>query len=223
MIFERKKVMSIDEFLELQKGEHKSKIDLIIGKLTRPSSLKKTMIFSLSFYLRFQEVVYASGEDIQKLNLAVNKLLNIFRYFGKFICLFFCFAEIIKSLAEGDVKSIGKIILKYSIAFSSFYFLPWLFEIIRSCFEIGGIFVAETLKRIYESLRSIIRFFDYLVHPNKILISTWNWTVKISFTLCMLISLISLLAYLLGNKKYGKCVSGSILVYTLIQAINSVF
>lgn len=135
MIFERKKVISIDEFLELQRGEHKSKLDLIIGKLTRSNALKRTMIFSLASYLSFQEAVYAAGEDIQKLNSAGNKLLNIFRYFGKFICLFFCFAEIIKSLAEGDVKSIGKIILKYSIAFSSFYFLPWLFEIIRSCFE----------------------------------------------------------------------------------------
>lgn len=82
--------------------------------------------------------------------------------------------------------------------------------------------MTESLKRIDESLRGIVKFFDYLFHPSKILISTWNWTVKISFTLCMLTALISLLAYLSGNKKYGKCVPGSILVYTLIQAINSV-
>ncbi|AWZ48402.1 hypothetical protein C3495_06020 [Clostridiaceae bacterium 14S0207] len=79
----------------------------------------------------------------------------------------------------------------------------------------------ETLNKINNNLKSIVKFFDYIFHPSKIVCAAWNWTVRVSFILCLLTALISILVYLSGNKKFGKYVSGSIVVYTLIQAINS--
>lgn len=127
------KVMSLEEFLKVEKQDKIIRLDDTITKLTRNKKLNKLIIISLASYINLQKVVYAVGTE--KLDIAGNRLLNIVRYLGKFACLFFCFAEIIKSLAEGDIKSIGKIIMKYCIAFSSFYFLPWVFDVIKECFS----------------------------------------------------------------------------------------
>lgn len=166
------KVMSLNKFLQESREKENKKIDKAIGKFTRIKKIDKLITLSLASYMSMEKAIYAV-ENVEKLDAAGNRLLNIVRYLGKFACLFFCFAEIIKSLAEGDVKS-------------------------------------------------IVTFCDYIFHPTKILIAIWNCTVRISFIVCLLIALISIVLYLSGNKKFGKYVSGSILVYSLIQAINCV-
>lgn len=78
------------------------------------------------------------------------------------------------------------------------------------------------LENVTTPLEKIANFIDYLFHPSKILIAFWNWTVELSYIVCLFACITSMLLYLGGNKKFAKYVPGSVIVYTLIRAINSV-
>lgn len=73
-----------------------------------------------------------------------------------------------------------------------------------------------------ESLKTIAKFFDYIMHPAKVILILWNTTLQLSFIICLSICLASILLYIFGNKKYAKWAPISIGIYTLIQAIGSV-
>lgn len=72
-----------------------------------------------------------------------------------------------------------------------------------------------------ESLKTIAEFFNYLMHPVKILVALWNCTLELSFIICLMVSLASILLYIFGFKKYAKWAPASVGIYTLIQAIGS--
>lgn len=80
----------------------------------------------------------------------------------------------------------------------------------------------ETLMGIKESLKSIAEFIDLILHPVKIFILIWNWTVEWSYIVCLLLAMFSILSYILGHKKYAKLAPTSIVIYTILQAIGKV-
>lgn len=80
----------------------------------------------------------------------------------------------------------------------------------------------ETLDSIKESLFAIAKFLDYVFHPSKILWLLWNWTLGMSYWICLFIALFAIISYILGVKKYAKYVPFSIGIYALLQAIGSV-
>lgn len=80
----------------------------------------------------------------------------------------------------------------------------------------------DKLDGIKESLDTIAKFLDYLVHPGQILIALWHWTLGLSFWICLFIALFSLFSYILGVKKFAKYIPWSIGIYALLQAIGSV-
>ena len=72
--------------------------------------------------------------NLSKVDVAGSTLLGICRSFGYWVCLIMCIIEIIKSLTQGDTKGIGRIVAKYVIGFATFYFLPWIFDLIKTMF-----------------------------------------------------------------------------------------
>lgn len=86
------------------------------------------------FLLANMMYVETALANTDKIDAAGGTILGIVRSFGYWICLIMCIVEIIKSLMQGDTRSISKIIAKYAIGFGSFYFLPWFFDIIRKVF-----------------------------------------------------------------------------------------
>lgn len=64
-----------------------------------------------------------------------NALLEIARSFGYWVFLIMCIIDILKSVCNGDTKNILNIISKYLVAFGSFYFLPYLFNLIKPMFQ----------------------------------------------------------------------------------------
>jgi len=79
-----------------------------------------------------------------------------------------------------------------------------------------------TLDSISEPLKTIQSFLDFLLHPTKIFILMWHWTLEYSYLICLIMCIIGTLLYILGRKKSGKLIPISIGFYTLIQAIGSV-
>lgn len=80
----------------------------------------------------------------------------------------------------------------------------------------------ETLLEIKESLKSIANFVDLVIHPAKIFILVWNWTVEWSYLICLLLAIFSILSYILGHKKFAKLAPASMVIYTILQAIGKV-
>ena len=95
--------------------------------------LKATTLLTALTMNSINVLAYTKG--VEALPVAGNKLLNILQVFGYYVCVIMCIIEIIKSLISGDTKSISRIVVKYIIAFGSFYFLPWIFDLIRDIFS----------------------------------------------------------------------------------------
>lgn len=132
--------MSISEFFQYSNNEITLN-DILIRQ--QSEKIINTMItnkmferFAITFIacILFCKAVHGAG-DLTKVNQAGNILLTIVRTFGYWVCLIMGITEVIKSLLNGDTKSIGKIIAKYLLGFASFYALPWLMDIIKGIFE----------------------------------------------------------------------------------------
>ena len=106
--------------------------EALARKINRDRRLRAMVTFVLANGLYMKKAYAASNLD--KVNSAGFQILNIVRTFGYWICIIGCIMEIVRSLMQGDTKSIGKIILKYVLGFGSFYFLPWFFALIREMF-----------------------------------------------------------------------------------------
>lgn len=80
----------------------------------------------------------------------------------------------------------------------------------------------EIVKNLNESLKTIAKVCEYLLHPTRILIAFWNFTWEISFVVCLFISMASLILYLTGHKKFAKWIPTSLITYTLIQIVGRI-
>ena len=88
----------------------------------------------------------------------------------------------------------------------------------KKLFDFG---VSDKLDQFLEPLKTISDFLSYILHPSKLGMLIWNWTLGMSYWVCLFICIGSLLLYILGHKKPAKFVPISLFVYMLIQSINS--
>lgn len=99
----------------------------------KDKNLTRKTVFVMANLLSVDKVVLAS--NVGAIDKAGSMLFSICKNFGYWVALIMCIIEIIKSLMQNDTKSISKIVVKYVIAYASFYFLPWIFTLIEECFR----------------------------------------------------------------------------------------
>lgn len=136
MLFNRTKIMSWDEFIN-DYNERKN-IELLAKEINKDNKLRNMVAFVFGS-LMYVDNACAAGSTVDavtKLNTAGNTLLGVMQTIGYWVALIMCIVEILKSLSAGDTKSIGKIIVKYLMAFAGIFVLKWLFDLIRLTF--GG-------------------------------------------------------------------------------------
>lgn len=80
----------------------------------------------------------------------------------------------------------------------------------------------DSINSVLEPLKTIQSFLDYILHPSKIFMLLWHWTLQYSYLICLLICVSAILLYIFGFKKSGKWIPFSIGIYTVLQAIGSV-
>jgi hypothetical protein len=51
------------------------------------------------------------------------------------VLLVMCILEVLKCVANGDTKEIGKIIMKYLLAFMVLFLIPWAFDLVIGIFS----------------------------------------------------------------------------------------
>jgi len=121
-----KPVMSIPEFLQLERGKNiRNYTSNIMVKTTE----KATILF-LAILFNAQKT-YAAGKGIDNLG---GTLLNLIRGWGYWILLIMCLVETIRAGAGGDSKKILSIIMKYLLVFAAMYLVPSLFNAIKDSF-----------------------------------------------------------------------------------------
>lgn len=116
--------------------------EYIAKKIMADPRLKKMSAFLLGSILYLNNAVTkvnASAPSVeafdQKINEAGTLFVGIIQSFGYWMCIIMCAVEILKALFQGDTRSISKIIIKYLLAFSSVYAIPWIFDLIKALFS----------------------------------------------------------------------------------------
>lgn len=84
-------------------------------------------------------------------------------------------------------------------------------------------FTKEITGDCWDAIKTIAKFFNYLMNPGLIFQALWNSIQAYAYWICLVIALFSLIAYIAGFKKYARLVPGSFIVFALIKAIGSVF
>lgn len=69
--------------------------------------------------------------------------------------------------------------------------------------------------------RGMAKVTYYLFHPQQLAWMMWSGLVAHSFEICLLLCLLSTMAWLIGWNKGKKIATGSILAYGVIQALNA--
>lgn len=81
----------------------------------------------------------------------------------------------------------------------------------------------EIIDNIGQSLESIGRFCDYMLHPTKILLNIWDFTVSSSRIVLVIACIGGYIMYITTDSKKAKIVTlGSPTLYFLIKALDSV-
>ncbi|WP_238886361.1 hypothetical protein [Clostridium sp. YIM B02551] len=75
----------------------------------------------------------------------------------------------------------------------------------------------------WNTLKTIAKFLNYLMHPKLIIQALWHFIDIYSFWICLAVALVCIILYGLGYKKFAKYVPTSMAIYSLIKVIGSAF
>ena len=120
----------------------------ITNKISKSKIAKGSFIFVLANMMYSQAKASSLGQDAQevanskalvdtttKLTHAGNAIFGIVQTVGYWLILIMCIIEILKCLMQGDTKSIAKVMMKFGLAYASFYLFPWILDLIRTVFS----------------------------------------------------------------------------------------
>ena len=77
---------------------------------------------------------FALTPGTEAINIAGEKILSLIRDVGYWIAIILCSKDVLKHLMRGHLESVGSVIAIYGLSFGVLYFLPWLFDLIKSIF-----------------------------------------------------------------------------------------
>lgn len=123
----------VNNYKRKQQEKYNENLELVAKHINADTSLKKKAVIVLGSIFYVQDAVNAVA-NLDKLNKAGNTIIGIVRDIAYWVCFAGFVIDIIKSLMQGDTKSIGKIGIKYGIAFSSLYIFPWVLDLIKDIF-----------------------------------------------------------------------------------------
>ena len=122
--------MTISEFMDYTE---KSKLERCLYN----KKFQKLVITSLALILMFTSV-QANAADLN--TSGIDKLGNTFLILlqkgGYWICLVMGVKDIIRQLMKGgdNIGDVGKVIVRYVLAFASLHMLPYFFDLAAECF-----------------------------------------------------------------------------------------
>jgi len=111
-------------------------LDFEIGRLNPNTYKCLTIILGilLGVLLGNSQIAYATGTE--PINALGRKFLDIVRVGMYWVCLIKGCLEVGKEVTRGgdNMGNIGKIIIKYVLAFATLYIMPWAFDTVQETF-----------------------------------------------------------------------------------------
>lgn len=109
--------------------------DKMIEHIKRNKTHYKRLIFLVALLLiNDTKLIFASDMNLSAIDSLGNKMLDVVRVVGYWYSIIMCCVESIKSAMSGTTNNITSIIFKYSMLFGTFYFVPAIFDMIKSAF-----------------------------------------------------------------------------------------
>ena len=108
------------------------KKELIAKRINESPRLTKCFTVLMGTMLMSQKVMAITGEKdpLKMIDTTGAMFLGVVMRVGYQLILIMCAIEILKSLMQGDTKSIGKILIKYLSATLALYSFPWLVDLV---------------------------------------------------------------------------------------------
>ena len=110
------------------------KAELFAKELRRNARLERMTAIVIGSLMYAEKAFALAAPATGKIDKLGFTLLGFCRTIGYWACIIMCSIEIIKALMQGDTKGISSIISKYILGFAALYFLPWIFDIIKTAF-----------------------------------------------------------------------------------------
>lgn len=134
MLIKKYKVESytIREFLNM---EHVSYLDKVIDHIKRNKKKYMLLVTIIALTIDLSTITsFALTPGVAAIDAAGQKILDLIRRVGYWIAIILCSKDVLKHCMRGHVESIGSVIAMYGLSFGVLYFLPWLFDLIKSIF-----------------------------------------------------------------------------------------
>ena len=134
MLIKKYKVESytVQEFLN---REDVSYLDKVIDHIKRNKKKYMLLVTIIALTIDLSKFSsFALTPGVQAIDEAGQKILDLIRRVGYWIAIILCSKDVLKHCMRGHVESIGSVIAMYGLSFGVLYFLPWLFDLIKSIF-----------------------------------------------------------------------------------------
>lgn len=132
MLLRRYEVYTVQEFLN---KEDISRLDKAIDHIKRNKRKYRLLVTIIALTINLSTVSsFALAPGTEAINVAGEKILGLIRDVGYWVAIILCSKDVLKHLMRGRMESIGSIIAIYGLSFGVLYFLPWLFDLIKSIF-----------------------------------------------------------------------------------------
>ena len=132
MLLRRYEVYTVQEFLN---KEDISRLDKAIDHIKRNKRKYRLLVTIMALTINLSTVSsFALAPGTEAINVAGEKILGLIRDVGYWVAIILCSKDVLKHLMRGHMESIGSIIAIYGLSFGVLYFLPWLFDLIKSIF-----------------------------------------------------------------------------------------
>ena len=134
MLIKKYKVKSytVQEFLNREEVSYLDKVIDHIKRNKKKYMLLVTIIALTIDLSKFSSFALTPG--VEAIDAAGQKILDLIRRVGYWIAIILCSKDVLKHCMRGHVESIGSVIAMYGLSFGVLYFLPWLFDLIKSIF-----------------------------------------------------------------------------------------
>lgn len=132
MLLRRYEVYTVQEFLN---KEDISRLDKAIDHIKRNRRKYRVLVTIIALTIDLSTVSsFALAPGTEAINVAGEKILGLIRDVGYWVAIILCSKDVLKHLMRGHMESVGSIIAIYGLSFGVLYFLPWLFDLIKSIF-----------------------------------------------------------------------------------------
>lgn len=135
MLLKKYEVYSISEFLNKDEISDISFLDKAIEHIKRNKKKYMCLVIIIALTVDLTSFTsFATDPGLAAIDAAGQKILGLIRRVGYWIAIILCSKDVLKHCMRGHVESIGSVIAMYGLSFGVLYFLPWLFDLIKSIF-----------------------------------------------------------------------------------------